>query len=47
MGCRNAEFFSASIRSKRPTEGNKDNEEVSKIIGRKSSSPSLSSVKIF
>jgi hypothetical protein len=47
MGCRNAEVFPASIRSKRPPEGNKDNEEVSKMIGRKSSLPSLSSVKIF
>jgi hypothetical protein len=39
--------FPASIKGKRPTQGKKDNEEVFKIIGNKSSFPSLSSVKIF
>jgi hypothetical protein len=43
----NASFFPASIRTKRLTEENKDNEEVFKIIGKKSSFPSLSSVKVF
>ena len=47
--CATAEriVFPASIRTKRLTEENKDNEEVFKIIGKKSSFSSLSSVKVF
>ncbi|HEX4706980.1 MAG TPA: hypothetical protein VH229_04555 [Candidatus Udaeobacter sp.] len=40
--------FSASIRAKGPTEGNKDNEEIfHDSIGNECSFSSLSSVKIF
>ena len=46
--CANAErVVSSCIDQNKETEENKDNEDVLKIIGKKSSFPSLSSVKVF